>query len=84
VSEASDGWLHALLVAVKARVGAAALINTSFNARGRPILNTAAEALEMLQDCDELDFVVVEEWLFSKASVAAAEAAEDAPRAAWC
>ena len=54
---AEDLWLHALLGAVKARTGWAVLINTSFNTRGRPILNTAAEALALLRDCEGLDAV---------------------------
>ena len=46
--------------------GYALLINTSFNTRGRPILNTLSEALELLRSCPELDFVLVEDWLFRK------------------
>tara|TARA_R100000008_G_scaffold4749_1_gene2971 strand:- start:11094 stop:12671 length:1578 start_codon:yes stop_codon:yes gene_type:complete len=41
------------------------LLNTSFNIRGFPILTTIADALHVL-DNTELDYVVVENYLFSK------------------
>ena len=41
------------------------LLNTSFNIRGRPILSTIEDALYVL-DNTELDYVVVEDYLFSK------------------
>lgn len=41
VGKADEPWLHALLLAVGKRTGLAALINTSFNTRGKPITNTA-------------------------------------------
>ena len=49
------------------------LINTSFNSRGKPILNSAREALELLRDCRELDFVLVEDWLFAKENLPIAD-----------
>ena len=45
------------------------LINTSFNTKGKPIVNRAVEALEMLRDDAELDAVVIGEWLFTKGAV---------------
>eukprot|EP00438_Fugacium_kawagutii_P012853 Skav225691 [mRNA] locus=scaffold2526:93059:94541:- [translate_table: standard] len=42
VAREDEPWLHALLLAVGKRTGLAALINTSFNSRGKPICNTAA------------------------------------------
>lgn len=41
------------------------LLNTSFNIRGLPILTTIEDALHVL-DNTELDYVVVEDFLFSK------------------
>lgn len=41
------------------------LLNTSFNIRGNPILTTIEDALYVL-DTTELDYVVVEDWLFAK------------------
>ena len=66
VGPADEPWVHALLLAVKALTGLGALINTSFNTRGKPICNTVAAALAMLDDLDDLDFVLVEDWLFAK------------------
>jgi carbamoyltransferase len=40
-------------------------INTSFNIKGKPILSTIREALEVLHST-ELDYVYVEGWLFNK------------------
>jgi carbamoyltransferase len=74
-----EPWLHAVLAEVQVRTGWAVLINTSFNSRGRPILNSLAEALALLVECDELDYVLVESWLFSKASVLEAHAQRRLP-----
>lgn len=56
-----------------AEEGWAVLINTSFNTRGLPILNTCAEALELLRLSADLDLVLVEDWLFAKDAVLALE-----------
>eukprot|EP00438_Fugacium_kawagutii_P034315 Skav221742 [mRNA] locus=scaffold2555:7742:11483:+ [translate_table: standard] len=40
VGKEDEPWIHALLLAVGKRTGLAALINTSFNSRGKPICNT--------------------------------------------
>ncbi|CAJ1409331.1 unnamed protein product [Effrenium voratum] len=66
VSASEEPWIHALLVAVGRLVGLAALINTSFNTKGFPIVNTVRESLEMLDKLPDLDFVVIEDWLFPK------------------
>ena len=69
VTAGGDPWLHALLTAVKEQTGWGVLINTSFNTRGKPILNSVAEALALLRDCEDLDYVLVEDFLFPKAIV---------------
>lgn len=69
-----DPWLHALLKAVKAETGWGVLVNTSFNTKGKPILNTLVEALTLLRDGEDLDYVLVEDWLFSKSLVVTAAA----------
>jgi len=66
VSKIDDAWLHALLRAVGKRTGLAALINTSFNTRGKPICNTLKEALTMLDEEPDLDYLLVDDWLFAK------------------
>merc|ERR1712113_1052407 len=48
VGNDDEPWLHALLLAVGRLTGLAALINTSFNTRGKPIINSAHECIKML------------------------------------
>lgn len=64
VGREDEPWVHALLLAVGKRTGLAALINTSFNSKGKPITNTVQESLEMLDTLQDLDFVLIEDWLF--------------------
>eukprot|EP00434_Breviolum_minutum_P019704 symbB.v1.2.017383.t1/scaffold1357.1/size159079/1 len=64
VGEADEPWIHALLLAVAKHTGLAALINTSFNAKGRPIVNSVRTCLEMLVELPDLDYVLIEDWLF--------------------
>jgi carbamoyltransferase len=64
VGELDEPWLHALLLAVGKRTGLAGLINTSFNRKGQPIVNTVNESLQMLDEEGDLDFVLIEDWLF--------------------
>ena len=64
VSRARNPWLHRLLARVGASTGTPILINTSFNTHGKPILNSAREALRLLQASSDLDFVVIEDFLF--------------------
>eukprot|EP00438_Fugacium_kawagutii_P007388 Skav202179 [mRNA] locus=scaffold3078:179121:191066:- [translate_table: standard] len=69
VAREDEPWLHALLLAVGRRTGLAALINTSFNSRGKPICNTVKESLEMLDTLEGLDFLLIEDWLFRAPAV---------------
>lgn len=64
VGKSDDPWLHALLLAVGRKTGLAVLINTSFNTKGKPIVNTVQESLKMLRDLPDLDFVLIEDSLF--------------------
>ena len=48
VSKAANAWLHALLVSVGRLTGFPVLLNTSFNRKGRPIVNSIEDALTML------------------------------------
>jgi len=66
VSRSDEPWLHMLLTAVGKRTGLAALINTSFNTKGEPLVNTITASLEMLDTLPDLDAVVIEDWLFTK------------------
>lgn len=69
VARTEEPWIHALLMAVGKRTGLAALINTSFNTKGKPIVNRISECLSMLDDLPDLDFVVIEDWIFRKRNV---------------
>ncbi|CAE7041064.1 nolO [Symbiodinium sp. CCMP2592] len=69
VGASEEPWIHQLLLAVGNLTGLAALINTSFNTRGKPIVNTVRESLEMLDTLPDLDYVLIEDYLF-KAPVA--------------
>merc|ERR1719305_1681369 len=69
VGHGDEPWLHELLLAVGKRTGLAALINTSFNTKGRPIVNTVRECLKMLHELPDLDYVLIEDWLFRKRRV---------------
>ena len=66
VGKEDEPWVHALLLAVGRRTGLAALINTSFNTKGKPITNSVVESLEMLDNLPDLDYVLIEDWLFQK------------------
>merc|ERR1712046_302142 len=78
VDEGDEPWLHSLLLAVGKTTGLAALINTSFNTKGKPIVNTVRESLSMLDELDDLDYVLIEDWLFrASATMSAATVARD-------
>ena len=64
VTEEDNKWYYLLLNELK-KTGLPVLLNTSFNTKGFPILNTIEEALNILQTT-ELDYVIVEDYLFSK------------------
>ena len=66
VSKEDEPWVHALLMAVGKLTGLASLINTSFNTKGKPIINTVRESLKALNELPDLDFVLIEDWLFAK------------------
>ena len=55
-----------MLEAVKKKTGKAMLCNTSFNTRGKPILNRMNEAMKMLMELEDLDYVLVDDVLFNK------------------
>merc|ERR1712083_819619 len=64
VSQHDESWIHDLLLEIGKRTGLAVLINTSFNSKGQPITNTVRECLEMLDSLSDLDYVLIEDWLF--------------------
>merc|ERR1712203_1111119 len=58
VGKDDEPWIHSLLLAVGKITGLAALINTSFNTRGKPMVNTIDESLRMLDELVDLDYVL--------------------------
>ena len=70
VSATDEPWVHALLLALRDALGAAVVINTSFNVRGKPIINSHLDAIELLRDEPELDYLLLEDRLLAKAEVA--------------
>ena len=82
VSATDEPWVHALLLALRDALGAAVVINTSFNVRGKPIINSHLDAIELLRDEPELDYLLLEDRLLAKAEVAEwarPTATDDAP-----
>jgi hypothetical protein len=47
-------------------------MNTSYNTRGRPIINLVSESLQLMMSESTLDHVVIEGWLFSRKKIMAA------------
>merc|ERR1739848_555898 len=39
-------------------------MGTSFNSKGKPIVNTVSDSLKMLDELADLDYVLIEDWLF--------------------
>ncbi len=66
VSRDQNRWLYDLVSDFSRLTGYGALLNTSFNTKGKPMVNTIAEALELFGST-ELDHLVIDDWLFSKA-----------------
>jgi carbamoyltransferase len=65
VSEEWNREFFHLLKAFEARTGRGGLLNTSFNLHGFPIVNSADDALDVLEKSG-LEFLVLGEWLVSK------------------
>lgn len=59
----NEAFLHSLLVEVGKLTGYEVLINTSFNTKGRPIINDIDEAFDLL-DGSEIDYLYIDGYLF--------------------
>jgi carbamoyltransferase len=66
VTQAANPTYYRLLQAFKARTGIGVLLNTSFNRRGMPIVETPEQALGFYLACD-LDVLVLSDRVMSKA-----------------
>lgn len=65
VTKQSNTRYHALLELFKKLTGYGILINTSFNVRGEPIVCTPEDAYRCFMST-EMDYMVIENWLFCK------------------
>jgi len=65
VHEETNSGLYALLKAFDKRTGCAVLVNTSFNVRGEPIVNTPEDAYRCFMRT-EMDYLVIENYLLAK------------------
>ncbi|QHC31814.1 MULTISPECIES: carbamoyltransferase family protein [unclassified Streptomyces] len=64
VTERSNPRFHALLKAFKELTGVGVLLNTSFNDRGEPLVQTSEQALR-LYTSSEMDALCIGDWLFT-------------------
>jgi predicted NodU family carbamoyl transferase len=65
VTEASNERLYELLREFKAITGLPMLLNTSFNKKGMPIVETPMQALSYFFEC-ALDYLVMDDYIISK------------------
>ena len=63
----SDEFSYRVLRELKKRTGYGVMVNTSFNVRGEPIVNTAEDAFRCFMATD-MDYVVIGNRLFDKAT----------------
>ncbi|MFN3598099.1 MAG: carbamoyltransferase [Rubricoccaceae bacterium] len=66
VTEARNGLYYRLLKAFEARTGCPALVNTSFNVRGEPIVGTPADAIRCFRQT-HLDALAIGPFVVTKA-----------------
>lgn len=64
INRHNNYWYYTLLYDMK-QTGLPVLLNTSFNIRGNPIINTIKDAFYVL-DNTQMDFLLIEGYLFSK------------------
>jgi carbamoyltransferase len=63
-----DPWLYELLLEMGKITGYPILVNTSFNGRGEPIVETPLEAVELFLKSDGIDFLLLESFLLSRSN----------------
>lgn len=67
VTSHQHSWLYELLTEFRRLSGYGALLNTSFNSKGRPMVARISEALNIFFSTD-IDCLLIEDWLFRKHS----------------
>ena len=65
VSKQTNGKFWMLLNEFKKLTGMGVLINTSFNVRGEPIVNSPTDAFKCFMNT-EMDYLVIENYLYKK------------------
>ena len=78
VNQAFDRAYHDLLVRFGERTGVPVLLNTSFNRRGMPIVETPAQAVDMFMRCP-MNLLVIGDRLITKRPIADPRAAATLP-----
>jgi carbamoyltransferase len=79
VSPRDNPEFHTLLKAVGRVTGREMVLNTSFNVKGQPIVNTPAEAIETFLDT-EIDFLFLEDVLISRQKISTESSTEGVER----
>ena len=69
-------FVHGVIAAFKRRTGCAVIINTSFNVRGEPIVNTVEDAYRCFM-ATEIDFLVAGDRLMDRTKQANAPMSDD-------
>jgi carbamoyltransferase len=78
VTEEDNGRYYRLVKRFGERTGVPVLVNTSFNIKGEPIVETPAQAVECFL-CNDMDVLVIEDWFVEKRELSDAEMLEQRP-----
>ena len=65
VTREQNPWLYDLLTAFANKAEHGVLLNTSFNVAGKPILNTIADAMKVLET-SEMDYLIINDFYCGK------------------
>jgi carbamoyltransferase len=68
VTEADDGRYYRLVKRFGDRTGVPVLVNTSFNIKGEPIVETPADAVECFL-CNDMDVLILEDYFVEKVNL---------------
>lgn len=65
VTKEQNPWLYDLLTVFANKSDHGVLLNTSFNIAGKPILNTIADAMKVLET-SQMDYLIIEDFYYGK------------------
>jgi carbamoyltransferase len=65
ITPQQNSWLYEVLTEFHRLSGYGALLNTSFNSKGKPMVARIADALSIFSTTD-IDYLLIENWLFRK------------------